>query len=129
MTNTRYNGWINRETWVYNLHFGDEIFDQLSDLARDGYFDDCYCLDDIKHYIAAYSEQYMDEIFDQIEGHLAAFFADFMDQSLIDHDEMMEHMVKEIFEILTEEAEELDEEDKPDWFTNSSQAERDAFAA
>jgi len=25
MTNEQYNGWTNYETWLFNLHYGDEI--------------------------------------------------------------------------------------------------------
>ena len=38
---TTYNGWANRETWVFNLHLGDQILEQLLDLADRWLFRRC----------------------------------------------------------------------------------------
>ena len=99
---TKYNGWANRETWVFNLHFGDQILEQLLDLAEDGYFDDADDTDDILSYLEAYSENYLEEVMDQLAGPLASFFSDLMDETLIDHDEMARHWFDEVCSKLEE---------------------------
>ena len=113
-----YNGWANRETWVYNLHFGDCLLSELLELAEDGYFDDADNLEAIKDYIEAYSENNLEAVMDQLSGPLACFFSDLMDETLIDHHEIMEHMVDDILERLLEiiEEEDLRGDDLPCWF-------------
>ncbi len=102
-TDTRYNGWINRETWVFNLHFGDDIQDHLIELASDGnYFTTASDADEIKSYLKAFSANYLEEIMDQLNGPMASFFSDLMGDHLVDHQEMAEHWIDDVLATLVE---------------------------
>ena len=51
MTDTKYNGWTNYETWLTNLHF-DSCFDFTDDVEEGNL--DLLDRDEIKEYIANY---------------------------------------------------------------------------
>jgi len=53
MTDTKYNGWTNYETWLTNLHFENFEFEEFVD---DGSFD-LLDRDEIKDWIANYIEE------------------------------------------------------------------------
>ena len=108
---TTYNGWTNRETWVFNLHMGDAILDNLLDLAEDGYFDDADTTDDIQGYIEAYSENWLEECCEYcITGSAASMIMDLLDLSLIDHHEISTHFFDDVCTKLEEQGYKIDTE-------------------
>ena len=110
--NTRYNGWINRETWVWNLHAGDELLTNMQEMADDAFFDDASDLEDIKAYITAYSEEYLADCLDAcIQGTAASFIMDLLGDHLIDHGEIADHMFLDVMEHLEERVEQLKADD------------------
>ena len=119
--NTRYNGWNTRETWVWNLHTGDELFTNMTEMADDAYFDDASDLSDIKAYIKAYSEEYLSDCLDAcIQGTAGLLIMDLLGDHLIDHDEIADHMFLDVMEHLEERVEQLKadgaaEDDLPAW--------------
>ena len=68
------NGWTNRETWLVNVHFGDN-FEQEGDINA------------VKEYLETAWENA------DIEG--KRFFDDFMNLELINWDELLEHYQEE----------------------------------
>ena len=76
MTDTTYNGWRNRETWLVNVWFGD----YFTDMAQN---DDPYDADTIKDFI----EEYIEETI----GKMAGLVADLIDTSQIDWQTLAEH--------------------------------------
>lgn len=80
MSNEKYNGWTNRETWLVNLHWGEtiaEIFDEID--------------------VRTLSECIEDFIYEQLDEELAphSIFRDFIDLAVVDWRELAEHFISE----------------------------------
>lgn len=75
MTDTKYNGWANRETWLVNLWFGDGF-------AADA--DDGVAI--TAEYIRDTVEEYVDSIVPS-----SSFVADMIDMGSIDWEELASH--------------------------------------
>ena len=78
MTDTTYNGWTNRETWVINLYMGDslaEVFEErnINTLA------DCI-------------EEYVWDMF--TDADIPAMFADMVDLGVVNWREIATHVVE-----------------------------------
>lgn len=75
MTNTKYNGWKNRETWLLNVWYGDFFSD-----SETGTWD----AEAIRDFIE-------EEVFGEDCGNVQGFVADLIDLSIIDYYELAEH--------------------------------------
>ena len=73
--NNKYNGWTNRETWLVNLWFGDE----LTVMQEDG-----------ESITAEFIESMVTDYVDQIVP-TSSFVADMIDLQCINWDELAEH--------------------------------------
>lgn len=85
MSNT-YNGWMNRETWLVNLHFGDGFNAFIQDQIEEGEeFDQTEVADMYQEYVEEATEE-------EIEG-LSGFLKDLLDLDLINWDELAAHVL------------------------------------
>ena len=75
MTNTKYNGWANRETWLVNVWYGDFFSD-----SETGTWDS-----------NAIQEFIEEEVYGEDCGNAQGFVADIIDLSIIDYHELAEH--------------------------------------
>jgi hypothetical protein len=80
MSNEKYNGWTNRETWLVNLHWGeviDEVFDEidLQTLAD--------CIEDF--------------VWERLDEELTtnSIFRDFIDLAVVNWRELAEQYISE----------------------------------
>lgn len=113
---TTYNGWTNRETWVWNLHYGDALAAHLTELAEDGYFNDAGSVEDIRCYIEALSERLLDEVLEaKLVNDRDGFIADLLNEHLIDHEEIAAHHFNGVMAALVEGLKDLDPEHEPCW--------------
>ena len=106
MTDTKYNGWTNYETWLTNLHF-DGSFD-LSDEVKEGYFDGMN-RDQVKSWIANYIEECVEEYaYGDIElGTPNRLFITDMIQSFlgeVDWDDLADHYCDDVYQMMQERA-------------------------
>lgn len=120
MTNTKYNGWTNRETWVYNLHMGDALLSVAMDQAEDGYFDDADSTDAIHDDLENISSDFFLECMEQcLNGSAnASMVWDLIDEDAINHEEIAEHLYEDVIERLIELCKEGDyeEDELPEWY-------------
>lgn len=74
MTDTTYNGWTNRETWLVNLWFGD-------------------VLTEMQEYGEEITADTIKEMVDQVieEANLTGFLADLLGDHMINYDELASH--------------------------------------
>jgi uncharacterized protein YpuA (DUF1002 family) len=115
LTNEKYNGWTNRETWLVNLHFGDS-FDSIireeaedsssSDLAEaievikaDEFADEQSKNQEIGDVIQdiadRYKEFFEEMIYEDING-LSSFILDYIDFSLINWFELARDIYQDL---------------------------------
>lgn len=88
-----YNGWTNRETWLVNLHFGDEIVDYVFDY---GFNPETWSVDDVAR---VYEEYVMVISFVQDDlNNISAFLRDMVNLEDINWDELAEGVYKELEE-------------------------------
>ena len=79
-----YNGWANRETWLVNLHFGDEIQEVLQEMADDETITDDSSYTFIANEIEGFMDDLLTDSIDDISS-ISLFFADLIDLSEIDY--------------------------------------------
>jgi hypothetical protein len=85
MTNEKYNGWANRETWLVNMYFGEALSEMIEEDVEAGYIE----IEDkpdyeVKGIIAERISSFIDDHFEEeIEG-LSTFLKDFIDLGRID---------------------------------------------
>ena len=106
MTDTKYNGWTNYETWLTNLHF-DGSFD-FTDEVDEGNFD-LMDRDEIKSWIANYIEECVEETaYGDIElGTPSRLFMTDMIQSFlgeVDWDDLADHYCDDVYQMMQERA-------------------------
>ena len=75
MTNTKYNGWANRETWLVNVWYGDFFSD-----SETGTWD-----------ANAIQEFIEEEVYGEDGVNVQGFIADLIDLSSIDYRELAKH--------------------------------------
>ena len=88
-----YNGWTNRETWLVNLYFGDEIVDYVFDY---GFNPETWSADDVAR---VYEEYVLVISFVQDDlNNVSAFLRDMVNLEDINWDELAEGVYKELEE-------------------------------
>ena len=89
-----YNGWVNYETWLTNIHF-DGAFD-FEDDVNDGRFDEME-EDDIKSYVATYIKEYVECVIENDEP-TSSFVQDLINTALqeVDWDEIADQYMDDI---------------------------------
>ena len=97
MTDTKYNGWTNYETWLTNLHF--ECF-EFTDEVDEGMFDDL-SRDEIKDWISNYIQECVEQTaYEDIElGTPNRLFVTDMIQSFlgeVDWDDIADHYLDDV---------------------------------
>ncbi|NDC23223.1 MAG: hypothetical protein EBZ49_03705 [Proteobacteria bacterium] len=88
MTNEKYNGWTNYETWNFNLWFDDCFTEQAQE-----FLDDCEGgKDEATRKLASYIEDYADEV---LEIPKTGFLADMASAALreVNFEEIAEHYI------------------------------------
>ncbi|AXQ67692.1 hypothetical protein KIOSHI_271 [Bacillus phage Kioshi] len=91
MTNTNtYNGWANRETWLVNLHFGNELTSYIVEQATDGIIDITQDEGTIRTDIERTCESYFDDMLEEELNGLGSFLTDYLDLGRIEWDEIAE---------------------------------------
>ena len=106
MTNTKYNGWTNYETWLTNLHF-DGSFDFTDDVEEGNL--DLMDRDEIKEYIANYIEEWVEQsAYEYLElGQPQNLFITDMIQSFlgeVDWDDIADHYCDDVYKAMEERA-------------------------
>ena len=108
MSNTKYNGWTNIETWACNLWFDNFDFTDLMHM-----FEGCEDKGDINNVIADYIK---DEVEDFVESQVSSdthgFIQDMLNSSIseIDFRDIAEHYADDVadeLELINEDAKEL----------------------
>lgn len=79
----KYNGWTNRETWLVNLYYGENLQDYVNDLFKQ---DDSY----ESYEIAECLEVWLDEVIGEDLENLPMFLKDFIVLSRINWKELAE---------------------------------------
>jgi glutamate racemase len=105
MTDTKYNGWTNYETWLTNLHF--DGFDFTDDVEEGNL--DFMDRDEIKEYIASYIETTVEECtYERIELGTTdnLFIADMIQSFLgeVDWDDIADHYCDDVYQMMQERA-------------------------
>lgn len=102
MNDSKYNGWTNYETWLFNLHFDD----YFADVAQD-YFDNAEAGDtfskaeqatlDLASYIEETFEQFAEEFMGQGSSVSSGPFVDLINAGLssVNHYEIAKHYIAE----------------------------------
>ena len=86
---TNYNGWTNRETWLVNLYFGDDLYQTIKE---EYYFQGVTSVSEL-------AEIYKDHVMGYLEeelGSLGSFLSDYIDFGLINWDELAENVIYDI---------------------------------
>lgn len=113
MTNT-YNGWANRETWLVNLHFGDELSSYIVETVTDGHIDLTEDEGTIRTELERVCEEYVHMMLEEELNGLGSFLSDYLDLSLIEWDEIAEHIYSDDIQTMIDELEEEEEEGEED---------------
>lgn len=95
MNNDGYNGFVNRETWIVNLHFGDFLTEDIQDL----YNDDAWQTDDheeITDHVARYVEQFVLDQLEEVRNGPNVFVRDLVNDEEIDYGELAGLYVSEL---------------------------------
>jgi hypothetical protein len=105
MTDNKYNGWTNYETWLTNLHFENFDFEEFVD---DGSFD-LLDRDEIKTWISNYIQESVEEYaYGDIElGTPNRLFITDMIQSFlgeVDWDDIADHYCDDVYRMMQERA-------------------------
>ena len=82
MDTQKYNGWTNYATWLVNLHFDNLDF---TDEVESGVFDDMDA-DDIGCHVAAWIQEHVDTILDEVADSRCCFVQDLINCTLNDVD-------------------------------------------
>ena len=103
MTDTKYNGWTNYETWLTNLHF--ECF-EFTDEVDEGMFDDL-SRDEVKSWISNYIQECVEQTaYEDIElGTPNRLFITDMIQSFlgeVDWDDIADHYIDDVMQAVEE---------------------------
>ena len=107
MSDTRYNGWVNYETWLVNLWFDNfaDIFKEMTD----GEVFDAMDMDkdEILTFIMHYIKEYVYEFVYETQSH-GGFVDDLINASLgsVDFREIADHYIEDILVDLKERREE-----------------------
>ena len=103
MTDTKYNGWTNYETWLTNIHF--ECF-EFTDEINEGIFDNL-SRDEVKRWIADYIEGLVIEVvfypFDECASD-SIFLVDVVNSFLekVDWDDIADHYIDDVMQAVEE---------------------------
>lgn len=97
MTNEKYNGWANRETWLVNLHMGEAISEMIEEDVEAGYIE----IEDkedweVKGIIAERIRSFIDDQFDEEIESLSMFLRDFIDLGRIDCYDLADSIYREL---------------------------------
>lgn len=86
----KYNGWTNRETWLFNLHFGEIISEAIQSQA-------VIDMDDLESYAQVLIDSSIDELETALES-VSGFVADTIDNTIgkVDIDEIVESHREEL---------------------------------
>ncbi|QFP93420.1 UNVERIFIED_ORG: hypothetical protein Xoosp15_155 [Xanthomonas phage Xoo-sp15] len=113
MTNTNtYNGWANRETWLVNLHFGNELTSYIVEQATDGVIDITQDEGTIRTDIERSCESYFDDMIEEELNGLGSFLSDYLDLSLIEWDEIAENIYSDDIKTMIDELEASEENEE-----------------
>lgn len=104
MTDTRYNGWTNYETWCAALWMDNDLNDYWGNEARDILRQENNDKGDATYELARVMESYHDEFMPAVEG----LYADLLGASMsrINWHEVAEHYIDEVFVDIADEIEE-----------------------
>jgi exonuclease I len=80
MSNEKYNGWTNRETWLVNLHWGETIEEVFEEIDLQTLAD---CIEDF--------------VWERLDEELTSnsIFRDFIDLHCVNWRELAEHYISE----------------------------------
>ncbi|UJH95734.1 hypothetical protein [Bacillus phage vB_BtM_BMBsp2] len=113
MTNTNtYNGWANRETWLVNLYFGEVLTSYIVESATDGNIDLTEDEGTIRTEIERACESYVDDMLEEELHGLGSFLKDYIDLSLIEWDEIAEHIYSDDIRTMIDELEASEENEE-----------------
>ncbi|AHN66498.1 hypothetical protein Bcp1_021 [Bacillus phage Bcp1] len=113
MTNTNtYNGWANRETWLVNLHFGEELTSYIVEQATDGIIDLTQDEGTIRTEIEGNCSEYLDMILEEELNGLGSFLTDYLDLGRIEWDEIAEVIYSDDIKNMIDELEASEEEEE-----------------
>ncbi|AGR46662.1 hypothetical protein PP653_gp039 [Bacillus phage Basilisk] len=110
MTNEKYNGWTNRETWLVNLYFGESLSSMVRENVQEGNMDLTQNENDIKGEIAQTCESWLDEVTGEEVENLSSFLKDFLNLGLIDWYDIAETIYDDEVKTIKEEQENESEE-------------------
>lgn len=96
----KYNGWTNRETWLVNLHFGDDDY-SIRDYVQQANGDISTVADNLESWVRDYVEEALRETH--------GFISDMLNLSSVNWYELAEGYVQEYWIEPTEEEEEEEE--------------------
>jgi hypothetical protein len=109
MSNTKYNGWTNYETWLCNLWFDNFEFSEMLDM-----FNSCEDKGDILNTIEDYIKDYVEEFveYSLAPGDAHGFVHDMLNAAIseIDFRDIAEHYVDDVaeeLELVNEDAKEF----------------------
>jgi hypothetical protein len=94
MTNQKYNGWTNRETWLVTLYFSETLQDDMKECLH-MYDGETPTENDLKYQIAGMLETCFENYLDEELEYLSNFIKDYLDFSLINWIELAENYLSD----------------------------------
>jgi hypothetical protein len=96
MTDTTYNGWTNRETWLTNLHF-EHFTPIFQEDTEEGIFDEMDAdeiLEEVAEYIETFVDDYISESVPTTDNFIADVIQSFINE--VDWRDIAQHYVADI---------------------------------
>lgn len=95
MKNT-YNGWANRETWLVNLHFSENLEDLVKECVESEVINVEDKRGEVIYEIADYCKDYIEDMLEEEVNGLSSFIRDYLDFSLIEWHEIATNLYDDI---------------------------------
>ena len=92
---TTYNGWTNRETWLVNLYFGDDLYQTIKE---EYYFQGVNTVSELAE---VYKNHVMGYLAEELNS-LGSFLSDYLDLGRINWDELADSVISDIKEDVEE---------------------------
>lgn len=84
----KYNGWKNYETWLFNLHYGDFLYEEYKDIKEMD--SDLDAVEFVKNFIESF-------LLDELPQDMHGFFSDAINAFIerVDVHEIAEHLLED----------------------------------